>query len=95
MFTGNRDELARLTHDNATLRRHGGDRHPTPPAELKQTFVAQRTQRPQNRVGIHAENRREIPSRGKPLARASLAFRDRATDRRSYLLVQRNRTSRV
>jgi hypothetical protein len=103
-FSDNPNELVqpvavvpREPHELPRLRNHGSllggsrDRDPATAPKLEQPLVAERPEGPQDRVGVHAEDGREVACRRQPLARARLAIGDRATDLCSHLLVELDR----
>lgn len=80
-------EFARSLDDDAVrlCRRHG---HAATAREIQEPFVAERSQRSQDGVPVHAEDRCEIARRRQSVPGAGFALGDRATDLSCDLLVQ-------
>jgi hypothetical protein len=88
------DEFARARDNGAALRR-AGDRDAAAAPKLEQALVAQRSQRAQDRVGVDADDGREVARWRQPLARPRFAFGDRAADLGRDLCVQVGRIMAV
>ena len=65
-----------------------GDGDAAAAPELEQPLVAQRVQRAQHRVPVHAEHRRQVAGRREPVARPRLAVGDRPPELAGNLLVE-------
>ncbi len=74
MSAGQPHELPRLADDHALPGSSAGHSNRAAPAEPQQALIPQLPKSTQHRVGVHPEHRREILSRRKPLALASLAY---------------------
>ena len=86
----NVDQLLGFAEYGALRHRPAGDADATAAPELEQALVAQQAQRPQHRVGVHAQDRGEVTGRWKSLARAGLPVGDRAADIGRDLVVQKS-----
>jgi hypothetical protein len=94
VVAGELDELARLGDDGAPLWR-SRDSNPLPLPKLEETVVAQETQGPKRGVGVHAEDRSQVPSRRETLAGGCLAVGDRPANRPGDLIMQEPRVRPV
>ena len=72
--------------DEGASRRSPGDGYPAAAAELEQPLVAEKAERPEDRIRVHAEDGGEVPRRREPLARFRFAVGDRSSDLRRNLL---------
>ena len=83
------------SRDHGTTIGRSRNRDASSSTKLEQTFVAQNTQRPQDRIGIDIEHRREVPRRRKAFASRRFAIGNCFAKFRGHLIVQRNRIARV
>ena len=88
------DDLAQLAHDNPAL---GLAHDPcgATPTHLQETLVAQRAQRAQHRVRVHAQLGGDVAGLGEPLAGMGFALGDRPANLRGDLEVQEGRVAPV
>jgi hypothetical protein len=91
---GEADELTRAFRELPLLR-GSRDGDAASAAELEKAFVTELAQGSQNRVGVDAEDRGEIPGRREPLARFRFAVGDRPPDLGGGLFEQWQRASMI
>ena len=79
----------------AALRRLAADGDPVPPPELDETLVAELSHGTEDRVGVHAEHRGQIPRRRESFAGDGFAVGDGSTDFGRHLFVEEGRVAGV
>jgi len=87
-------QLASPDNDCRAFRR-SGNRHPSSPAELEQTFVPQEPKGTENGIGVDTQDRSEVLGGRHAFAGRSFSVSDGASDLGGHLFVESHRVGTV
>jgi hypothetical protein len=88
LLSGKMKKVPGSDMDSTSLCAGARYRHASTTPEFQQALVAQKPERPENRVGVHFENCRKVSCGGQPFARLGFTVSDGAPDLCGHLLVQ-------